>query len=127
MPTIQLSDEEIRDAALAARAATLRAALDARVQSNPRIVAALTSGAERYARLSEKFEGAQNHTNQVDVPVLLAAAPVMNVPVMNEKESPLCAESTRFSAEPSLKIHKLTTRLRNLFGHRTVSPRMIPG
>jgi hypothetical protein len=122
MPTIQLSDEEIRDAALAARAATLRAALDARAQSNPRIVAALTSGAERYARLSEKFEGAQNHTNQVDVPVLLSAAPVMNV-----NESPLYAEPPRYSAERSLKIHKLTTRLRNLFGHRTVSPRMIPG
>jgi len=122
MPTIQLSDEEIRDAALAARAATLRAALDARAQSNPRIVAALTSGAERYARLSEKFEGAQNHTNQVDVPVLLSAARVMNV-----NDSPLCAEPTRYSVEPSLKIHKLTTRLRNLFGHRTVAPRMIPG
>jgi hypothetical protein len=122
MPTIQLSDEEIRDAALAARAATLRAALDARAQSNPRIVAALTSGAERYARLSEKFEGAQNHTNQVDVPVLLSAAPVMNV-----NESPLYAEPPRYFAERSLKIHKLTTRLRNLFGHRTVSPRMIPG
>jgi hypothetical protein len=49
MPTIELSDEEMRDAALAARAATLRAALDAKGQANPRIVAVLTAGAARYA------------------------------------------------------------------------------
>jgi hypothetical protein len=117
MPTLDLSDEEMRDAALAARAATLRAALDARGQANPRIVAALKAGAERYARLSEKFENAQSTAVRLDLPVLATAPPI----AISVDDSFLCAEPPRHSVGFRLRFHKLALRCRSVF--RPAPPR----
>jgi hypothetical protein len=118
MRTLDLSDDEIRDAALATRAATLRAALDARGQANPRIAAALKAGAERYARLSEKFESAQSNADRLDLPVL-ASAPPMATRV--ENSSP-CAEPPRHFVGSYLAL-----RFRNMFRSRSAAPRLLPG
>lgn len=59
MPTLELCAEELRDAAMAARAAAQRARQDASANENPRIKAAFAASAERHASLSEKFERAR--------------------------------------------------------------------
>jgi hypothetical protein len=59
MPLIELSEQELRDAAQAARLAAHRAQQDAAAQLNPRISATFAADAERYARLAEKFEQAR--------------------------------------------------------------------
>ena len=59
MPLIELSDEEIRDAAQAARLAASQARKDAATQTNARITATFAADAERYKRLAEKFETAR--------------------------------------------------------------------
>jgi hypothetical protein len=56
MPTLELSNDELRDAAQAARAAAHRAQQDAAAQPNPRITATFQADAERYAQLAERFE-----------------------------------------------------------------------
>jgi hypothetical protein len=52
-------DAELRDAAMAARAAAHRAHQDAAAQPNPRITATFAADAERYTALGEKFEAAR--------------------------------------------------------------------
>jgi hypothetical protein len=59
MPLIDLSDDELRDAAQAARLAAAQAQKDAAAQPNPRISATFGADAERYARLAEKLERAR--------------------------------------------------------------------
>lgn len=59
MPTLDLTTEELRDAAMASRAAAQRAKLDAGINENPRIKAAFAASAERYGALSEKLERAR--------------------------------------------------------------------
>jgi hypothetical protein len=56
---LTLTDEELRDAAQAARLAAHRAQQDADAQPNPRINATLARDAERYRLLGEKFEAAK--------------------------------------------------------------------
>jgi hypothetical protein len=57
--TLELSDDELRDAAMAARAAAWRAQHDADNQSNPRSNATFAAVAARYAALAEMFEHAR--------------------------------------------------------------------
>ena len=56
MPTLELSSDELRDAAQAARVAAWRAQQDAAAQGNPRINASFAADADRYTRLSKKFD-----------------------------------------------------------------------
>jgi hypothetical protein len=59
MPLIELSDDELSDAAQAARLAAAQAQKDAAAQSNPRISATFAESVERYTRLSVKFDSAR--------------------------------------------------------------------
>jgi hypothetical protein len=59
MPLIDLTAEELRDAAMAARAAASRAQQDSAAQPNPRISLVFAADAERYTRLGRKFETAR--------------------------------------------------------------------
>jgi hypothetical protein len=59
MPTLELCADELRDAAMASRAAAQRAQQDASANENPRIKAAFAATAKRQAALSEKFEAAR--------------------------------------------------------------------
>jgi hypothetical protein len=59
VPLIELSDEELKDAAQAARMAAHRAQQDAAAQPNPRIRTTFADDAKRYAQLAEKFERAR--------------------------------------------------------------------
>jgi len=59
MPCLDLTDAELRDAAMAARAAAHRARQDAATQPNPRISATFAADAERYAGLAAKLETAR--------------------------------------------------------------------
>jgi hypothetical protein len=59
MPLIELTDDELRDAAMAARIAAMRAEQDAAAQANPRIKATFADGVARYATLGKKFEQAR--------------------------------------------------------------------
>jgi len=56
VPDITLTNEELRDAAQAARLAAHRAQEDAAAQPNPRISATFKADVERYAALATKFE-----------------------------------------------------------------------
>jgi hypothetical protein len=58
VPDLSLTDEELRDAAQAARLAAWRAQKDTDTQPHPRINAAFAADAERYKRLSAKFDAA---------------------------------------------------------------------
>jgi hypothetical protein len=63
MPTLELSADELRDAAMASRAAAQRAQQDASANENPRIKAAFTATAKRQGALSEKFESTRRARN----------------------------------------------------------------
>jgi hypothetical protein len=56
---VELSDEELRDAAQAARLAARQAQADSEHQSNRRLAAGFAADAERYTRLAERFEAAR--------------------------------------------------------------------
>jgi hypothetical protein len=56
MKTIQLEDDELRDAAQAARVASVQAEKDSEKQSNPSVKATFDYTARRFMELAEKFE-----------------------------------------------------------------------
>jgi hypothetical protein len=56
MANLEFTDDELRDAAQAARLAAAQAEKDEAAQSNPRISATFAEAVERYTRLAEKFE-----------------------------------------------------------------------
>ena len=58
MRALELSDQELRDAAMAARAAAERAQNGAKTERNPRISAALAAEGLRFASLAARFEQA---------------------------------------------------------------------
>jgi hypothetical protein len=66
MPTVDLTAEELRDAAMAARLAAVQAQRDAAAQPNPRISAAFAAAADRYKTLGERFEQARTRTEIID-------------------------------------------------------------
>lgn len=59
MTPIPFTDEELRDAAQAARIASVQAEKDAERQSNPTIKGMFDSSARRWKELAEKFERAR--------------------------------------------------------------------
>jgi hypothetical protein len=59
MPTLDLEDEELRDAAKAAWLASVEAEKEAECQSNAKIRAMFDNAARRYRELAEKFERAR--------------------------------------------------------------------
>lgn len=60
MPDITLSDDELRDAAQAARIGARQAERDADAQLNPRIKQTLIDSVRRYTALGERFENARS-------------------------------------------------------------------
>jgi hypothetical protein len=69
MPGIELSGNELRDAAQAARLAAAQAQKDATAQPNPtRISAAFAESVERYTRLAGKFEKARIRRAMIKAP-----------------------------------------------------------
>jgi hypothetical protein len=63
MPTIDLTNDELRDCAQALRIAARQAQSDADAQPNPRIQQIFLGGVQRYSALSERFERArEKHT-----------------------------------------------------------------
>jgi len=58
VPDVTLTDEELRDAAQAARLAARQAERDALAQQNPRIHQMFAADGERYRLLSEKLQAA---------------------------------------------------------------------
>ena len=59
MTPLQLTDDELQDAAQAARIACVQAEKDAEKQSNPTIKGMFDSSARRWRELAEKFERAR--------------------------------------------------------------------
>jgi hypothetical protein len=59
MNALNLSDDELQDAAQAARIACVQAEHDAERQSNPRIKSMFDSSARRWRELANKFERAR--------------------------------------------------------------------
>lgn len=59
MSTIQFTDEELQDAAEAARLASAQADKEAEKQNSPRIRAMWDASARRFAELAKKFERAR--------------------------------------------------------------------
>ena len=59
MNPLILTDDELQDAAQAARIASVQAEGDAERQSNPRIKGMFDSSARRWRELAEKFERAR--------------------------------------------------------------------
>jgi len=59
MPTIELTDDELRDSAQALRIAARQAQRDADSQPNPRIQQIFLDGVKRCTALSERFEVAR--------------------------------------------------------------------
>jgi hypothetical protein len=59
MNPLNLTDDELQDAAQAARIASLQAETDADKQSSPRVRALFDSNARRWRELAEKFERAR--------------------------------------------------------------------
>ena len=59
MRTLQLEDDELRDAAQAARLACQQAEKDADKHTNPRVRAMYDNAARRYRELAERFERAR--------------------------------------------------------------------
>jgi hypothetical protein len=57
--TLELTDDELRDSAQAARVAAAQAQKDATAQPNPRISATFAESVEHFVRLAEKFERAR--------------------------------------------------------------------
>jgi hypothetical protein len=68
MPTIELTDDELRDSAQALRIATRQAQRDADAQQNPRVQQLFIDGARRYAALSERFETAREERTKTRAP-----------------------------------------------------------
>lgn len=66
MPTIELTNDELRDCALALRIAATQAQSDADAQPNPRIQKIIMDGVQRYAGLSERFEVARKKRSTRD-------------------------------------------------------------
>jgi hypothetical protein len=67
MPMIELSDDELRDCALALRIAARQAQSDADAQPNPRIQQIVLEGAQRYAALGERFETARERRTSTQI------------------------------------------------------------
>lgn len=59
MRAVYLEDEDLRDAAQAARLASEQAEKDAEKQTNPRVRAMYDNAARRYRELAEQFERAR--------------------------------------------------------------------
>jgi hypothetical protein len=59
MSTLDFTDDELRDAAMAARVAARQAEQDAAMQTNPRINRTFREATARYTQLSDKFEHAR--------------------------------------------------------------------
>jgi len=59
MTPINLTDDELMDAAQAARIACVQAETDSDKQSSPRVKAMFDSSARRWRELAEKFERAR--------------------------------------------------------------------
>jgi hypothetical protein len=59
MTPLDLSDDELQDAAQAARIASVQAENDSEKQSSPRVKAMFDSSARRWRELAEKFERAR--------------------------------------------------------------------
>lgn len=59
MSAIQLTDDELQDAAQAARVASALAEKDAEKQSSPKVRGLFENSARRFLELSEKFERAR--------------------------------------------------------------------
>jgi hypothetical protein len=59
MNTLNFTDDELQDAAQAARIASIQAETDADKQSSPRVKALFDSSARRWRELAEKFERAR--------------------------------------------------------------------
>jgi chromosome segregation ATPase len=59
MSTLQLTDDELQDAAEAARIASAQADADAEKQYNPRVKAMYDGTARRFRELADKFERAR--------------------------------------------------------------------
>ena len=59
MPTLKLCDDELQDAAQAARVASVQAEQDAERQSSPKIRAMFDNAARRFRELADMFEKAR--------------------------------------------------------------------
>jgi hypothetical protein len=59
MSTLKFTDDELLDAAEAARAASMQADKEAEKQSSPRMKAMFDGSARRFAELAKKFERAR--------------------------------------------------------------------
>lgn len=59
MNPLHLTDDELQDAAQAARIASVQAETDSEKQSSPRVKAMFDSSARRWRELAEKFERAR--------------------------------------------------------------------
>ncbi|HET7810638.1 MAG TPA: hypothetical protein VFL16_08680 [Steroidobacteraceae bacterium] len=59
MKTLELSDDELQDAAQAARIASVQAEKDSDRQSNPQVKALFDGSARRWRELANKFERAR--------------------------------------------------------------------
>jgi hypothetical protein len=59
MTPLNLSDDELQDAAQAARIASVQAETDSAKQSSPRVKAMFDSSARRWRELAAKFERAR--------------------------------------------------------------------
>jgi hypothetical protein len=59
MNPLNLTDDELQDAAQAARIASVQAEADAEKQSSPRVKSMFDSSARRWRELAEKFERAR--------------------------------------------------------------------
>jgi hypothetical protein len=64
MTPLDLTDDELQDAAQAARIASVQAEKDADRQSNPSIKSLLDGSARRWRELAAKFERARVRTHQ---------------------------------------------------------------
>jgi hypothetical protein len=67
MPTIELTDDELRDSAQALRIAVRQAQSDADAQANPRLQQIFMDGVQRYTALSERFEAAREKRSTTKV------------------------------------------------------------
>ncbi len=59
MTPLQLTDDELQDAAQAARVASVQSETDAERQSNPKVKGLFENSARRFRELAEKFERAR--------------------------------------------------------------------
>jgi hypothetical protein len=62
MPPLNLTDDELQDAAQAARIASVQAEQDADRQTNPKIKGMFDNSARRWRELADKFERARAKT-----------------------------------------------------------------